>query len=90
MEFCINTDELRAAIKDIERAEKRGFKFCLAVFTLTSAGHSLGDNRASYSDLYEKAHPTDGRFDWGRFQCVSKYYKFKNEKLIPIKSKVRK
>jgi len=85
MEFCITGTELRKAIHEIESAEKNGFDYCLAVFKLTQAGRMLSDCRAEYSDLNEKAHPTDSRLDWGRFQSVSKRNKFKNGKLHPIK-----
>ena len=70
---------------EVEVAEKNGFKFCLPVFKLTSAGISLDDCVASYSDLCEKAHPTDGKLNWGRFQSVTKRNKFKNGKLVPLK-----
>ena len=43
MNFVINAEQLRAALKDIEVAEKNGFKFCEAVFKLTEAGESLSD-----------------------------------------------
>jgi hypothetical protein len=84
MEFCISGDELRKALEEIERAESNGFMYCLAVFKFASAGINIDDNIAIYSDLIEKAHPTDGRFDWGRFQTISKRYKFVNKKLIPL------
>ena len=82
MEFCISAEHLRAALAEIEAAEKNGFKYCLAVFKLTSAGYDLNAFRASYSDLLEKAHPTSSQLNWGRFQGVSKRYKFKRGKLV--------
>jgi len=82
MNFVINAKQLRKALKDIEKAEKRGFKYCLSVFTLAKVGPMLSDTEAKYSDMLEKAHPTDGRFDWGRFQGVSDTHIFKNGKLI--------
>ena len=85
MEFCVNANELRKALAEVEAAEKNGFKFCLSVFKLTSAGTKLGDCIASYSDILEKAHPTDGHLNWGRFQSVTKRNKFKNGKLVPLK-----
>lgn len=85
MEFVIDAQNLRAALKEIEQAEANGFNYCLAVFKITSAGQSLDECRATYSDLYEKAHPTDGRLDWGRFQAVTKSNKFIDGKLVPIK-----
>lgn len=86
MQFCIDSEQLRAAIKEIEAAEKNGFHFCLAVFRMSSAGPMLHHCQAEYSDLIERAHPTDGRYDWGRFQSVTKRNKFKDGKLVPIKS----
>lgn len=87
MVFCIDADELRAALKDIEAAEKNGFKHCLAVFKITSVGPMLSSNRASYSDLFERAHPTDGRLDWGRFQGVTRGNRFVRGKLVALKGK---
>jgi hypothetical protein len=85
MDFCITGKELRRALKDIKVAEKNGFDHCLAVFKIVRAGHMLEDTRAEYSDLIEKAHPTDGYLNWGRFQGVTTRNKFKNGKLVPLK-----
>ena len=87
MEFVIKAKELRRALKDIEDAEKNGFMYCEAVFTLVSAGRMLDSNKAEYSDMIEKAHPTDGSLDWGRFQGVSKTNKYINGQLVPILTK---
>lgn len=84
MEFCIDAEQLRKAIDEIEKAEINGFLHCLAVFRLTSAGFMISDNRASYSDLLERAHPTDGSLNWGRFQNVSGRNKFIGGKLVEI------
>lgn len=84
MQFCINAEQLRKALKDIEAAEANGFHHCLAVLKLTSAGHQLDDCRAEYSDLIEKAHPTDGGLSWGRFQGVTRRNIFRDGKLIPL------
>ena len=86
MQFCIDAEQLRKALADVERAERNGFKFCLAVFGMASAGPMLDQCRAVYSDLYEKAHPTDGKLDWGRFQGVTRRHKFKRGKLVKIRS----
>lgn len=85
MEFCISGAELRKALADIEAAEKNGFMHGLAVFKMTSVGYSVSDDRASYSDIIDRAHPTDGNFSWGRFQGVSRNHKFVDGKLVPIK-----
>jgi hypothetical protein len=84
MDFCIDAAQLRAALADIEGAEANGFHHCLAVFTLMSAGPRLDRCRADYSDLLERAHPTDGSLDWGRFQQVSARFRFEDGKLLPI------
>lgn len=86
IEFCITADELRKALSEIERAEKNGFLFCLSVFTFSHAGRSLEDNRAVYSDLVENASMTDGRLQWGRFQGITRKYRFVNGKLELIES----
>lgn len=87
MEFCIDAQQLRNALRDIEIAEKNGFNYCLAVFKLSHAGYMLSDCRADYSDLIERAHPTNGSLNWGRFQGVTRRFKFKNGKLIMIREK---
>lgn len=85
--FCISPDELRKALKDIEEAENNGFYYCDCVFKLTSASNFIDKCRAEYSDLIEKAHPMDGNLDWGRMQYVTKYNKFIDGELVPIKDK---
>ena len=84
MEFCITKQELLKAIADIESAEGNGFHHCLAVFQMASAGQSLSDCRARYSDIWERAHAHDGRLDWGRFQRITKRNRFENGMLVPI------
>ena len=84
MEFCIGADALRKALAEIEQAEANGFEHCLAVFRTTSVGRSLDECRAVFSDLSERAHPTDGNFNWGRFQAVTKRNKFVGGKLVPL------
>lgn len=86
MELCIDATHLRAALAEIEQAEKHGFMHCLAVFKITSAGVMLDECRASYSDILERAHPTDPSKNWGRFQGVSKRYRYKNGKLVKLKA----
>lgn len=85
MELCIDAVQLRKALEDIEKAEANGFNYCLAVLKFVSAGPMLDQNRVEYSDMLEKAHPTDGNLDWGRFQCVSRRNKFVDGRLVPIK-----
>lgn len=87
MELCINAQQLRAALAEIEAAENNGFMHCLAVFKMASAGPMLSDCTANYSDLCERAHPTDGSKDWGRFQGVSRRNRFsaKTGKLTPLR-----
>jgi hypothetical protein len=85
MDFCIDADQLRNALNEIEHAESRGFHYCLAVFKMISAGPCLDDCLAGYSDLIEKAHPTDTNLNWGRFQCVTRNNRFVDGKLVPSK-----
>jgi len=85
IEMVITAAELRKALSVIEAAEKNGFMFCLSVVKLSSVGPRLDQCLLQYNDLIEKAHPTDGKLDWGRGQCVTKSFKFKNGKLVPQK-----
>lgn len=85
MSFCIGADALRAALADIEAAEKNGFHHCLAVFDVAQAGRMLDDCRAVYSDLIEKAHPTNPSLNWGRFQGVTRRHRFVDGRLRKIK-----
>ena len=84
LSFGVKGEELRKALADIEAAEKNGFMHCLAVFNITSAGQNIDQCRASYSDLSERAHPTDPSLNWGRFQSVTTRNKFKDGKLVPL------
>ena len=84
MEFVINATELRAALQEIEAAEANGFMHCQAVLRLASAGRCLDECVAVYSDLYERAHPTDARLNWGRYQGVTKRNKFVDGELVRI------
>lgn len=84
MGFCISADQIRKALADLEAAERNGFMHCLAVFEMSSAGPMLNECRANYSDLLERAHPTIGALNWGRFQRVSQRFRFKNGDLIPL------
>lgn len=84
MSLCISANELRQALMDMEVAEANGFMHCLAVFNITSAGTMLSEVRAEYSDLLERAHATDARYDWGRFQRVSKTHRFVDGQLVPL------
>jgi hypothetical protein len=88
--FCIDAEQLRKALKDIKAAEANGFNYCLAVFEVSAVGRMLDSCRAEYSDMIEKAHPTDGKLDWGRFQRVTQTNKFKGGKLVPIKGARRR
>lgn len=84
MYFCIDAAQLRKALMEIEAAEENGFMYCLAVFRMSSAGRMLDQNRAEYSDMIEKAHPTNGHLDWGRFQSVTKRNRFVDGYLVPL------
>lgn len=84
MEFCVDANQLRAALQEIERAERNGFHHCLAVFKFAAAGPMLDHNRAEYSDLFEKAHPTAGHLNWGRYQGVTRRHRFINGELVKL------
>lgn len=77
-------DQLRKALKDIEKAEANGFMYCQAVFHLKSYGRSIDECVIEYDDLCEKAHPTNPSLDWGRGQRVTERNKFVDGKLKPI------
>ncbi len=82
MSFEINGLELRKALKEIERAEANGFNYCEAVFEPSGLDGIFV--KLSYSDLIEKAHPTDGSLNWGRCQNITKRFKFKDGKLKEV------
>ena len=84
MSLCISADQLRKALADIEKAEANGFMHCLAVFDMATAGPMISDCTARYSDMVERAHPTDENLNWGRFQGVTRRHKFEDGKLVPI------
>ena len=91
--LTIDKSQLLAALDDINKAEAAGFAHCLAVFHTPCGKHlkqkgrgfNLASIRGSYSDLWERAHATDRRFDCGRFQKVSKHYVFN-----PVTQKLEK
>lgn len=86
---CVNAEQLRKALADIEVAEENGFQHCLSVFWFVSRGNILEKNRIEYLDLCEKAHPTDPSLDWGRGQWVTRRNRFENGELVPIKGAKR-
>ena len=79
-----NADQLRKALKDIEKAEANGFMYCQAVFHLKSYGANIDECVIEYDNLCEKAHPTNGSLDWGRGQRVTERNKFVDGKLVRI------
>lgn len=81
MEISLDKKELEKALADIREAEESGFMFCRGVFRVVGMDGSIGN--AVYSDLWEKAHPTDGHLNWGRFQSVHKRNRFVNGRLEP-------
>lgn len=94
MLFCIDGEELRKALKEIETAEANGFHHCFAIFGAYELGgdtFDLQDRKPikhdlhlAYDDLWERGHSDDPNLDWGRGQEVSKYNKLVDGKLIPI------
>lgn len=87
MNLCITEKEVKAMAKVFRNARKNGFNYCLAVleFDGMQNPHWL---RLRYSDLWEKAHPTDGSLDWGRCQSITERFTFRDGKLKPIKGKL--
>lgn len=73
MQLTATAAELRKALADIEQAEANGFMHCEAVFYVASAGRCLDQCKLAYSDLSERGHPTDARYNWGRFQGVTRH-----------------
>jgi hypothetical protein len=73
---------MRAALREIEEAEANGFNHCLSVFKLSHVGVMLYQCTAEYSDIFERAHPTDGNLNWGRHQRVTKNCKFVDGELV--------
>jgi len=84
MDMCIDGEQLRKALADIEAAEENGFHHCIAVVRLVSAGRNLTENKLEYSDLLEKAHPTAGKLNWGRYQGVTEANRFVDGKLVRL------
>ncbi len=82
MNIVINAEQLKKALRHIRAAEKNGFMFCQGVFEIRELDGVFGI--AYYSDLFEKAHPTDGSLNWGRFQSVTKHNKFIDGKLVSL------
>lgn len=89
MNFIIPKDDLIAALAALEQAEKNGFKYCETIFELQHYEPNLERCYAKYSDLWERAHPTNGRLDWGRFQNITTKHKFVKGKLVPNDSKTK-
>lgn len=84
----IDAKQLRKALADIEKAEANGFMHCEAVFEAKAVvgGCNL---KLAYSDMIEKAHPTDPSLDWGRFQGVTRNNKWDGKTLVPLNGQHR-
>jgi hypothetical protein len=78
----VNAEQLRKALADIEHAESNGFMYCEAVFKTKDIDKAFVN--IEYSDIYEKAHPSDPSLSWGRFQGVAKISRFENGRLVPL------
>ena len=74
MYISLSKKELLGALHDLDRAEKNGFLYCLGIFQIKGLNGVIGF--AEYSDLLEKAHPTDGQLNWGRGQDITKRFHF--------------
>lgn len=91
MDICIQKKELEAALAEICNAEKNGFNYCVAVFKIDGVVkenpqeyRSLEEILATYSDLWERAHPTSGALNFGRGQNLSRRCRFDNGMVISI------
>lgn len=85
MLMSMRGDELRRALAEIEAAEAHGFLHCEAVLRVERADDA-GNLHLAYSDLWEKAHPTDGRLNWGRHQGVTRRHRFNGTTLVLLES----
>jgi hypothetical protein len=82
--FVVDKADLQTALSELRNAEERGFAWCRPVFRLypdTSNSENLVDRVLRYSDLWERADPIDGRFDWGRYQKITENWYFHSGKL---------
>ena len=81
---CIDAAQLRAALEELDLAESRGFSHSLAVFRCEQ-GRSpmmLSDKTATYSDIWERSHPTSGRQDWGRDNFARRTHRVVDGRLV--------
>lgn len=82
MNICITEEQLKIALKELKLARKNGFNYSLAVFDSDELDGRYW-LKLGFEDLLMKAHPTDGRYNWGR-SSLYKYMKFINGSLITI------
>lgn len=87
VEVCATKGQLLLALAKIEEAERSGFMHCEAMFKVSVIPARVDERKLYYSDLYEKAHPTDGHLNWGRWQDVTKRYWFLDGKLVSKEQK---
>lgn len=66
----ISGNELRKALTEVEEAEAAGFLASEACFRLIPKNSLWADG--TFLDISEKAHPTDGRLNWGRDNFIVK------------------
>lgn len=67
--FFIDLSQAKKVVADLEAASERGFIYSLAVLEPVSIDKSLGGHIIlgyPRTDLWDRAHPTDGNLDWGR------------------------
>jgi hypothetical protein len=78
---AISGDELRKALVEVEKAEAAGFVASQAVFNLTMKNGVWGDGE--FTDVCEKAHPTNGALNWGRDNfMVRQGFTFRDGRLL--------
>lgn len=78
---AISGDELRKALAEVEKAEAAGFIASQAVFKLEAKNAVWSDG--TFTDVCEKAHPTNPALNWGRDNFLVKGGStFRNGKLL--------
>lgn len=81
--FVISADEICKAADELRKAQERGFVASDATFRIAEV-NDLGKCNLTFMDVWDKAHPTDGRLNWGR-QGVSKYCRVVDGRLVEDK-----
>lgn len=89
MDVCINAEQLRKALKEIEIAEENGYGYSLAVLRLATAGRMLDECTVEFDGLVVKGHPTDGHFHFGR-SSHHRYSKLVDGEILELDEPIRR